>query len=143
AAILVPALRPTASSAQPFIVLLLEEFARGLPVALSAAIPLWAATMAGGVVDALRGAQDDILMPTVEGRSGRLGVLFSLLASTLFLGTGGPARIVGALAQPNLAVHAPLVQAASDLTAGISIALAIAAPLVAASVVLEIAVALV
>src|SRR4029079_9142367 len=69
AAVIAPALRPVMSSHLPFPVLLLVELARGSLTALSAAMPLWAATMAGGVVDALRGSQDSLLAPTVEGRA--------------------------------------------------------------------------
>src|SRR3954463_9914213 len=52
-AIIVPALHPLSRGAAPFPLLILTEVARGLPVAISAAIPLWAATMVGGVIDAL------------------------------------------------------------------------------------------
>ena len=40
----------------PWIALAFEQIVRGLPVAVAAAVPLWAATMAGGLVDTLRGA---------------------------------------------------------------------------------------
>src|SRR4051812_24255000 len=46
-AVIVPALHPLAHGAAPFPLLVVTEVARGLPVALSAAIPLWAATMVG------------------------------------------------------------------------------------------------
>jgi flagellar biosynthetic protein FliR len=142
AAVIVPAVRPVAHGSTPFVLLLSIEALRGLPVALAAAIPLWAATMVGGIIDALRGAQDYVNMPTVEGRATGLGVLFSLLAGTLFLGLGGPARVVGALAEPPL-LASPIARAAFDLARGIGIAVAIASPLIAAAVVLEIGVALV
>src|SRR4051794_8226176 len=45
AAIILPALRPIAHTSAPFPLLLLTEIVRGAPVALAAAIPLWAATM--------------------------------------------------------------------------------------------------
>jgi len=54
ALVIVPAMRPIANETAPFPVLLLTELARGTVVAVSAAVPLWAATMAGGVIDALR-----------------------------------------------------------------------------------------
>jgi len=142
-AIIVPALRPAVAGPGPLPVLFLVELARGTVVALSAAIPLWAATMAGGVIDALRGSQDLTMVPTVEGRATPLGVLFSLLAATLFLGLGGPAAVVGALASAPADLGDGVTRAAADIAAGIGIAVAMAAPLLAASIVLEIAGALV
>jgi type III secretory pathway component EscT len=143
AAILVPPLRPSVIGPGPLPVLLLIELMRGTVVALSAAIPLWAATMAGGVIDALRGSQDVTMMPTVEGRATPLGVLFSLLAATIFLGMGGPAAIVATLASSPPGLGDGVTRAASDIAAGIGVAVAIAAPLLAASIILEIAGALV
>ena len=83
AASIFPALTPVAAStSEPFVVLALIEGARGLPLAIAAAVPLWlwAATMAGGGADALRGSQETPGAPTVEGRATPLGVLLSLLA---------------------------------------------------------------
>jgi type III secretory pathway component EscT len=139
-----PALAPLVGSRPgvPWIALALEQVLMGLPVALAAAIPLWAATMAGGLVDTLRGAQDGAGSPVVEGRASSFGILLSIFASAVFLGTGGPARAAGALSAYTLPAH-PLLAASHDLTAGISIAVAIAGPLLAAALVLEVAFALV
>jgi flagellar biosynthesis protein FliR len=142
-AILIPSMRAVVVGPGPLPILLLAEIARGTVVALSAAIPLWAATMAGGVVDALRGSQDLVTVPTVEGRATPLGVLFSLLAGVIFLGMGGPAAVVGALAGSPSGFGDGATRAAQDIAAGIGIAVAIAAPLLAASIVVEIAGALV
>jgi flagellar biosynthesis protein FliR len=143
AASIFPALAPiAASSSQPWIVLALEEVARGLPVALAAAVPLWAASMAGGVADALRGSQETPGAPTVEGRATPLGVLFSLLACAIFLSTGGPARVASALALHPVGAH-PLVAAVDDLVGGITLAVAVGGPLLVASVVVELAAALI
>jgi type III secretory pathway component EscT len=131
-----------AHGSEPWPLLALEEILRGLPIALGAAIPLWAATMAGGLVDTLRGAQDQTSFATVEGRVSPLGVPFALLASAIFLGTGGPARVVTELASRELAPH-PVLAAANDLVHGIGLAVAIGGPLLAAALVLEIAGALV
>jgi type III secretory pathway component EscT len=142
AASVFPALAPLGSSASaPWIVLALAEVARGLPVAVAAAVPLWAATMAGGVADALRGSHDTPSVPTVEGRATPLGVPLSLLACAIFLATGGPARVVAALALHPVGAH-PLLAAADDLVGGIALAVALGAPLLAAAVVVEIAGAL-
>jgi flagellar biosynthesis protein FliR len=143
ALVVAPALRETAHSSAPYAALVVIELARGLPVALAAAVPLWAATMTGTVVDALRGSQDVISVPTVEGRATGLGVLFSLIAAVFFFSAGGPARVAASLAQPGLEVAGPLARAAVDLSAGIGVAVAIAAPLLAASIVVELAFALI
>jgi type III secretory pathway component EscT len=143
AASIVPALSPIAMSpSRPWVVLALGEVARGLPVALAAAVPLWAATIAGGVADALRGSQETPDAPTVEGRATPLGVLLSLLACAVFLSTGGPARVATALALHPVVSH-PLVAAVDDLVGGIALAVAVGAPLLGASVVIELAAALI
>jgi type III secretory pathway component EscT len=143
AAVIVPSLRPAIVGPAPMPVLLLTAIARGTVVAISAAVPLWAASMAGGVIDALRGSQDLLGVPTVEGRATPLGVMFSLFAAMLFLGLGGPANVVGALASTPNSLGDGATRAAADIASGIGIAVAIAAPLLAASVILEIAGALV
>jgi type III secretory pathway component EscT len=121
----------------------LAEVARGLPVALAAAIPLWAATMAGGLADALRGDPDALRGSTTEGRAPTtLGIPISLLASAMFLASGRPARVAALLARHPGGAH-PLLAARDDIVSGIWLAVALAGPLLAASVVLEIAAALV
>lgn len=144
AAIIVPAVTPVSavSIAEPWTLGAIREVVRGLPVALAAAVPLWAATMAGGVADALRGASDLQNVPVVEGRATPLGIPLSLLASALFLAGGGPARLVEALATVPAAPD-PLARAAHDLAAGVSLAVALGGPLLAASVIVEIAAALI
>ena len=140
AAAIGPALVPIVHSdaAAPWLLLALEQIVVGVPVALAAAIPLWAATMAGGVVDALRGSQEGAGLAVVEGRASSFGVLLSLLASVVFLETGGPARVTSALATEALDAH-PLLAASNALVAGIGLAVALGGPLLAAAVVLELA----
>jgi flagellar biosynthetic protein FliR len=124
--------------------LALEQVLLGLPVALAAAVPLWAATMAGGVADALRNANQTLDMATVEEPATPLGVPLSLLACAIFLATGGPARVALALAGTSGHVVAhPLLAASNDIVAGITVAVAIGGPLLAAAVVLEVAGALI
>ena len=144
AAAIYPALAPLARDPHlPWVALALREIMLGLPVALAAAIPLWAATMAGGLVDSLRGAQEASGVAVVEGgRSSPLGVLLSMLASVVFLSTGGPARVAAALASTT-SPERPLLAASHALTAGITLAVAVGAPLLAAAVVIEVAFALV
>jgi type III secretory pathway component EscT len=142
-AVIVPAIRPSSGVASGWPLLLLFEVARGTLVAVAAALPLWSATMAGGIVDALRGAQDQVDAPTVEGRPSPLGAVFALLAAAIFLGTGGPARLVGILVSPPPSLESGLARAAANLASGIGLAVALAAPLLAASLILELAGALV
>ncbi len=145
AAAIYPAVVPVvaARADDPWFLLALEQIVLGLPVALAAAVPLWAATMAGGLVDSLRGAQESSGIAVVEGgKASPLGVLLSLLASVVFLSTGGPARVASALATTTIAEH-PLLGATHTIVAGIGLAVAIAAPLLAAAIVLEVAFALV
>lgn len=121
---------------------LLAQVALGVPVAIAAAVPLWAATMAGGVADALRGSSDTSPAPTVEGSATPMGITFSLFACSMFFVTGGPARVALALTLRAPALN-PVLRASEDLTSGISIAVALGAPLLAASVVVEVAGALI
>jgi hypothetical protein len=76
---------------------LVGEVLAGLPVALAACIPLWAATMVGGLVDQARGQNEPSTMPTTEGKATPFGHLYSLLAATLFLLSGGASRVANAL----------------------------------------------
>lgn len=142
AACIAPSVRGEATQG-PWAWGLVAAVAHGLPVAIAAAVPLWAATMAGGAIDAVRSSGDTVSMPTVEGRPTLFGVPMALLASTIFLSTGGPARVVEALALPAVAPDLALARVAFDLAAGIQIALAVAAPVLAASVVVEVSTALI
>lgn len=144
AATIFPALAPIASAEAkvPWALMLVSEVLQGLPVAIAAAVPLWAATMAGGLVDSLRGAQAELQVAVVEGKASPLGVPFSILASGIFLATGGPSRIAGTLASGALPAH-PVLAAAQDLAGGIAIAVSIGGPLLAAALVLEVTAALV
>jgi type III secretion protein T len=143
AASIVPALSPVArASSTPWLVAAVVEAVRGLPVAVAAAVPLWAATMAGGLVDALRGSSDAVDMPVVEERTTPFAVLFALLAGAFFLSTGGPATVALALAEP--AVAPGVLKATADaLLSGISMSVALGSPLIAASIVIELAASLV
>ena len=95
-----PSLQPSALSA-PFALSLLIEAARGLPVALAAAGVLWAAGMAGGLTDNLRGARETQALPSVDEGVSPLGALLTMLVSLLFLEGGGASRVAAALAAPS------------------------------------------
>jgi len=138
-----PALAGVAKSAAPWPVALLVEAAKGLPIALSASICMWAATMAGGAVDDLRGGRERVGLPHVEPGATPTGALLSLLTALAFLESGGPARVAALLARPDLAFEGALGRAAVDLASGIQLALVIAMPVLVASIVVEVASALV
>ncbi len=121
---------------------LVEEVTRGLAVAVSAAVPLWAATMAGGVMDALRAAPDRVRSPVVDGTTTPLGVPMSLLASAIFLAGGGASRVIAEVARSETATH-PVLRASHDLVGGVALAVALGGPVLAASAVLEIGAGLV
>ena len=55
AAVVAPSLPPIDPGAQPWFVALASEVARGAPVAVSVAISVWGASMAGNLIDELRG----------------------------------------------------------------------------------------
>ena len=122
----------------PWALLLLDEILRGLPVAVGTAAVLWAATMVGGMLDNLRGAQDTVQVPVVEGPTTVMSVPFVLLAGAIWLQTGGPARVARALAIAAIPAH-PVVQAVGDLATSIVLAVSIGAPLLVASLVIEVA----
>ncbi len=131
-----PSIAPAPASA-PWAVLLVGEVVRGLPVAIAAAAVLWAATMVGGMLDNLRASQDSVDVPVIDGRTTPMAVPFALLAGAIFLKTGGPARVAHALATASVPDH-PILRAANDLTGAVALAVSIGAPLLAASLVIEV-----
>lgn len=137
-----PSLQPVALAA-PFGVELLLQAARGLPVALAAAGALWAAGMAGGLADNLRGARESQSLSIVDEGVSPLGALLSLLVALLFLEGGGAARVAAALASEPALSQGGLLRIALGLTHAIELALAVAAPVVGASIVIELANALI
>jgi flagellar biosynthesis protein FliR len=139
AAGIAPALAPAAEKTTPFVVLMATELAKGLPVALSAAGALWIASMVGGLADNLRGGHESAGLPNVEDGTTPTGALLAMLVAVAFLESGGAERVALALADPGLEFVGPLRRAASNLASGVGVAVAIAAPVVAASIVLEVA----
>jgi type III secretory pathway component EscT len=136
-----PALRPLAADGSPFVAAFLRECAAGIPVALGAAAILWATLMAGGVADNLRGSREVFELPLLDEPSPPLAALFALFAAVGFIEVGGVARLAQALATP--ALHVTWAAAAARLAATIGLAVAIAAPLVAGSLLVELAAGLV
>lgn len=134
-----PLLHPTVASASVgWPALVLSEVARGLPVALTASISLWAATVAGGIADHVTGAR------RVRG-GGKLGLadgapfstLLFLAAAVSFLQLGGAERIAARLAAPDLTAAGPLTLAVRDLAAGIDLGVGIGAPLLVVAMILD------
>ena len=93
----------------------------GLPVALGASALFYAALMAGGLVDDLRGARETSAMPVFAGATTPLGTLLGLLVAILFLQSGGAARLVGELAATPTGGSA-LANAAASVSAAIGVA---------------------
>jgi len=114
-----------------------------MPVAVSAAGTLWAASMAGGLFDELRQARESTRLPVVESGTSPTGALFALIAALAFLETGGTARVITALSNTQPGVHQLLVRVVHDLLAGVHIAIALAVPFIVASVLFELTTALV
>ena len=137
-----PSLRPEQLSA-PLGVALILEAARGLPVALAAAGALWAAGMAGGLADNLRGARETQTLPVLDEDVSPLGALLSLLVALIFLEGGGAARVAAALTSNVTISYGVLWQVTVGLTHSIELALAVAAPIVAVSIIAELANALI
>jgi type III secretory pathway component EscT len=134
-----PALRAVPVEGVPWWFALVRESVSSLPLALATAAILWAAVMAGGLADNLRGARDGAELPVLDEPSSPLGVLFGLLVALGFLESGGAARIARALAEPRL--HTSFAVAVERLTSSVGIAVSVAAPLVLGSLLIELAAA--
>jgi type III secretory pathway component EscT len=127
--------------AVPWPAALVGEVLAGLPIAVSAAVPLWAATMVGGVLDQARGQSEATSMPLTEGRATMFGHFYSMIAAVFFLYAGGAARVAEALIHP--AASGGLLGAKDAILSGVHLALAIGAPVLAAQIVVETASALI
>jgi type III secretory pathway component EscT len=130
-----PALRALPVPGMPWWLALLRESAQTLPLGIGTAAILWAAVMAGGLADNLRGARDGTELAVLDEPTSPLGALFGLLVALGFLESGGAARIASALAEPRL--HTSLAAAVERLAASVGIAASVAAPLVAGSLFIE------
>jgi type III secretory pathway component EscT len=130
-----PQLRGVAAADSPLLLLVVTEAARTLPTALATAALLWAAVMAGGLVDNLRGARESAELPQLGEPAGPFSALFGLLMAIAFLSAGGASRLAVALAEPRLA--ATWAVGAERLSQAIGLAVAIAAPLAVGSVLVE------
>jgi type III secretory pathway component EscT len=130
-AIVALGLVPGPDSSVPLLVTLGSELARGVPVALSIAICLWGASMAGHLVDELRGGRALAHSPFDVAPASPIGVLLSLAAAVAFLELGGPSRLTEALASARPLGEQDLPAVARDLAYGLRFAVVLAGPLLA------------
>jgi flagellar biosynthetic protein FliR len=138
-----------------WILILAREVAIGVAVGFVASLAFHAAEAAGQLGDVLRGANAAaVLAPDAAGdRESPLGSLYLLLATVIFLEIGGPGRVVAAMTDSYLAIPLGLGQgtaggmqqaallvvlASAKLLAS---ALALAAPLLVALLLAEVALA--
>ncbi|MDF3067504.1 MAG: Flagellar biosynthesis protein FliR [Polyangiaceae bacterium] len=142
-ACIAPALAAEVNGAGPFVLALAREALAGLPVALLAALSIYVAGMAGGLVDDLRAARESVSLPSLPEQLPPVAALFTLLASLAFLETGGAARVASALATPEVAGHFSWLTVTKAFARSVELAFALAAPLAVASVLIETAGALV
>jgi type III secretory pathway component EscT len=127
-----PGLLPPADASLPLLATLASELARGVPVALSVAICVWGASMAGNLIDELRGASALGRSPFATGEpASPFGVLLSLAAALAFLELGGPARLTEALASARPLGEQDLAGVARALAYGVRFAVVLAGPLLA------------
>jgi type III secretory pathway component EscT len=138
-----PAANTFAPATEPYLFAFGLELLRGIPLALESSAILWAATMAGGLVDNLRGAREASSLPMFEEPAAPFGAVLGLLAGLAFLESGGAARVALASASAPVASASLFRAAATDLTRAIEIAIAVAAPLAAVSILVELGAALV
>lgn len=131
-----PALSPVEVRAGTWQLELLRQLLLGLPIAVGAAVPLWAATMAGNAMEALR-LHTWRSASAIEDRATPLGTLLSLGACAAFLRLGGPASIASALAAPPASLELGSLQMALGLVQGIRVAVLLAAPLLCVGIVLD------
>lgn len=116
----------------PLLVILGSELARGVPAALGVALCVWGASMAGHLIDELRGGASVTRSPfDGEPNATPFGVLLSLAAALAFLQLGGPARLCEALAVAPPLGEQDLPGMARLLAHGVQFAVVLAGPLLA------------
>lgn len=115
---------------------LIAEAFRGVPVALAAALSLWAAMVAGGLADTT--------LPLSSRRSraatGPLSGLLGIAACVLFLETSGAERVAERLSS-TIAPLGPLRGGVRDFMAGIDVGVSLALPILVVALTVDVAVA--
>ena len=131
------------SDAVPFGLAVTLQALRGMPVAIAAAAALWAASMAGGLIDEFSHGREKSMMPIAPAGDGAASTLFAMVAAIAFLETGGPSRIVAAFSRQSETVGGLLTQVVRDLLSGVQVAVAIAVPFLVASVFFQVVTSLI
>lgn len=139
--VLAPAVGPAAAGSS-WPLALVRELLSGLPVALGASALLWAASMAGGLADELRGGGQSTQVALLEPQAPVMGALFGLFAAAGFVAVGGVTRVLESLLVPREELGQWPLRAMRDLVASIEVALSLAAPLLVLVVLVEVAGAL-
>jgi type III secretory pathway component EscT len=141
AALLMPAVAYRVPTRADLVFGFARELFRGLPVALATGALLWAAMMAGGLIDDLRGAsqQQSNILPDARTP---LSALLGLFATCAFLELGGVESATASLVNDSGVAH-PLVGAVRELVGALHITFALCAPILCVSVVWEVASALI
>lgn len=129
-----PALASAPAEPGGLLVTWLVDVLRGLPLALAATVPLWAASMAGGLFDELKGPRADVKLAPVADAHSPSAVLLSLLAGSFFFAAAGPSTIATAIVRADLGREV-VSRTVGTLAAGATVALVIAGPLLAAAIV--------
>lgn len=140
AATIFPALPPTTGEL-PFWLSFGRELLTGLPVAIAIAALSWTAVMAGAIADDLRGARETVALPVFEEPPPPIAALLGLFVAIAFLETGGAARATWLLAEAGHDLG--LAGMVLTLAGSMQVALSIAAPFVAGSLLVEVAGALI
>ncbi|GAC1593713.1 MAG: hypothetical protein NVS3B20_18570 [Polyangiales bacterium] len=125
---------------------LAHDLLRGIPLAIMIATPLWVATHIGSIADVLRGTLDPVMSKPASAQDahGPLSVLTSLLAASVWLGSGGAVRAL-ILLKASSPTEAPAVAtwalAARTLSDGLRLSVALSSGVLVASITFEVAVA--
>jgi type III secretory pathway component EscT len=130
-ACIAPGLVPLAAGTSTLLGTLGAELARGLPVALSVAVSVWGASMAGELLDAVRGSSTASRAVFDGGAASPLAVLLSLAVGVAFFQLGGPARLADALATAPPFAEQDVRSIALSIARGIQFSVLLAGPLLA------------
>lgn len=121
----------------PLLLAALGEAARGVPIAVTAALTLYAATVEGGLADTT-------LPGRRAGSPGPLSTLLGLAACVVFLETSGAERVLSRLREPPgpLGALGGALAGLRDLVAGLDLGVGLALPILAVALAVDVAMAL-